>query len=78
VTALHPSALYAPTAADLDELAAIFAEHQPEVIDAIDREAAESTRDDGELYHGRLPSDDCDEFNPWIVARASLPREVQS
>jgi len=30
------------------------------------------------LFYGRLPSDDCDEFNPWIVARASLPREVLS
>jgi len=78
VTALHPSALYAPTAADLDELAAIFAEQQPEIIDAIDREASESTRDDGRLYYDRLPSDDCDELNPWITARASLPREVLS
>ena len=78
MTALHPSALYAPTAADLDELAAIFAEHQPEVIDAIDREAAESTRDDGRLYYDRLPSDDVDPFNPWITARAPVAREVQS
>ena len=78
MTALHPSALDALDAADLRELAAWLSERQPEVIDAIDREAAESTRDDGELFYGRLPSDDCDELNPWIVARASLPREVQS
>jgi len=78
VTALHPSALYAPTAADLDELAAIFAEHQPETIDAIDREASESTRDDGRLYYDRLPSDDVDPFNPWITARAPVAREVLS
>lgn len=75
MTALHPSALEAPTAADLDELAALFADDQPEIVDAIDREATESTRDDGELYHGRLPSDDVDPFNPWIVAVA---REVLS
>jgi len=60
------------------ELMAWFAEQRPEVIDAIDREAAESTRDDGELFHGRLPSDDVDPFNPWIVARAPLAREVPS
>lgn len=77
MTAHHPSALEAPSAADLDELAALFADDQPEVIDAIDREATESTRDDGELYYGRLPSDDIDEFNPWITARA-VAREVLS
>lgn len=78
MTALHPSALYAPTAADLRDLSAWLTEKQPEIIDEIDREATESTRDDGCLYYDRLPSDDCDELNPWIVARASLPREVQS
>jgi len=78
VTAHHPSALYAPTAADLAELTAWLTERQPEVIDAIDREAAESTRDDGRLYYDRLPSDDVDPFNPWITARAPVAREVQS
>ena len=78
MTAHHPSAQHAPTTADLAELCAWLTEHQPEVIDAIDREAAESTRDDGELYHGRLPSDDADELNPWVIARAPLPREVLS
>jgi len=75
VTAHHASALAAVEAA---ELAAWAAAVRDAAVEEIDREAAESTRDDGELYHGRLPSDDCDEFNPWIVARASLPREVQS
>lgn len=78
MTAHHPSALDLPTADDLAELAAWLAEQQPEVVDAIDREAAESTRDDGELYHGRLPSDDVDELNPWIIARAPVAREVLS
>ena len=75
MTAHHASALAAVEAA---ELAAWAAAVRDAAVEEIDREAAESTRDDGELYHGRLPSDDCDEFNPWIVARASLPREVQS
>jgi len=75
VTAHHASALAAVEAA---ELAAWAAAVRDAAVEEIDREAAESTRDDGELYHGRLPSDDCDEFNPWIVARASLPREVLS
>ena len=75
MTAHHASALAAVEAA---ELAAWAAAVRDAAVEEIDREAAESTRDDGELYHGRLPSDDCDEFNPWIVARASLPREVLS
>ncbi len=78
MTALHPSALYAPTAADLRDLAAWLTEKQPEIIDAIDREATESTRDDGCLYYDRLPSDDCDELNPWITARSPVTREVLS
>jgi len=38
VTALHLSALDALTARDAAELAAWCAEHQPDVIDAIDRD----------------------------------------
>ena len=72
MTAHHASALAA-----LD-FAVWCAERQPEIIDEIDREATESTRDDGQLYHGRLPSDDVDPFNPWITARAPLAREVLS
>ena len=71
MTALHASALAAA------EFALWCAEQQPEIIDAIDREAAESTRDDGDLFYGRLPSDDVDSLNPWIVARAPV-REVLS
>jgi hypothetical protein len=78
VTAHHPSALEAPGAADLADFAAWLTERQPEIIDAIDREASESTRDDGRLYYDRLPSDDVDPFNPWITARAPVAREVQS
>ena len=72
MNAHHASALAA-----LD-FAVWCAERQPEIIDAIDREATESTRDDGQLFYGRLPSDDCDEMNPWIVARAPIAREVLS
>lgn len=75
MTALHASALAAVEAA---ELALWCAEQQPEIIDAIDREATESTRDDGELFYGRLPSDDVDSLNPWTVARAPISREVAS
>lgn len=78
MTAHHPSALEAPSAADLADFAAWLSERQPEIIDAIDREATESTRDDGELFYGRLPSDDVDPFNPWVTARAPLAREVLS
>jgi hypothetical protein len=44
-----------------------------EAREAIDREATpEQFRDDGTLYHGRLPSEDVDAFSPWIVARAEV------
>lgn len=46
MTAHHPSALDAPTPADLAELAAIFAAEQPEVIDAIDRDPLAGVDDD--------------------------------
>ena len=75
MTAHHASAL---AALDLADFAAWCAERQPEIIDAIDREATESTRDDGQLFYDRLPSDDVDEMNPWIVARAAAAREAQS
>ena len=78
MTAHHPSALEAPSAADLADFAAWLTERQPDAIDEIDRETTESTRDDGELFYGRLPSDDVDGFNPWIVARAPIAREVLS
>ncbi len=78
MTAHHPSALDAPSAADLADFAAWLTERQPDAIDEIDREATESTRDDGCLYYDRLPSDDVDPFNPWITARAPIAREVLS
>ena len=69
MTAHHASAL---AAVDLADFAAWCSERRGEAVDEIDREATESTRDDGELFYGRLPSDDCDEMNPWIVARAPV------
>ena len=38
--------------------------------DAFERDAALSTRDDGALYHGRLPCEDTDGFSPHISAQA--------
>lgn len=38
--------------------------------DAFGRDAALSTRDDGALYHGRLPCEDDDGFSPHISAQA--------
>lgn len=75
MTAHHASAL---AALDLADFGAWCAERRGEAVDEIDREATESTRDDGELFYGRLPSDDVDEMNPWVTARASLAREVLS
>jgi hypothetical protein len=40
--------------------------------DAFEAEAAAETRDDGALYHGRLPSEDVEGFNPYIIARAEV------
>lgn len=74
MTAHHHSAL---AALDLADFGAWCAERRDEAVDEIDREVTESTRDDGDMYHGRLPSDDVDPFNPWIVARAPV-REVLS
>ena len=69
MTALHHSALAAVEAADF---AAWAAARRDDETAAIDDEARESTRDDGLLYHGRLPSDAVDPFNPWVVARAPV------
>ena len=75
MTAHHRSAMAAVEAA---ELAAWAAARRDDANDAIDDEARESTRDDGDLFYGRLPSDDVDEFNPWVIARAPVAREVLS
>ena len=50
---------------DADIYDAIVAEQR----EAFERDAALSTRDDGAIYHGRLPGDDCDGFSPHIVAQ---------
>ena len=44
-----------------------------EALSAFDADAAQSTRDDGMLYHGRLPCEDVDGFNPSIIAVARTP-----
>ena len=51
---------------DADIYDAIGAEQR----EAFERDAALSTRDDGAIYHGRLPGDDCDGFSPHISAQA--------
>ena len=35
--------------------------------DAHEHDAHLSTRDDGALYHGRLPHEDDDPFTPWVI-----------
>lgn len=52
--------------ADAD-LAAYLGDRAVAARDALADEADASTRDDGALYHGRLPSEDVDAFNPHIV-----------
>ena len=45
--------------------------------DAHNDDATESTRDDGALYHGRLPCDAVDAINPSIIAhRVILPQPI--
>ena len=65
----------APEALDRDVLDAWCDELFDAAREAIDAEATpEQFRDDGTLYHGRLPSEDVDAFSPWIVARAERLR----
>mgnify|MGYP006921357960 CR=1 FL=1 len=65
----------APEALDADELRDWAASRTAEAMEALDHEASpEQFRDDGELYHGRLPSEDVDAFSPWVVARAPVLR----
>jgi hypothetical protein len=42
--------------------------------EAYAQDLALSTRDDGAIYHGRLPGDDCDGFSPHIVAQRGSVR----
>lgn len=44
-----------------------------EALSAFDTEASASTRDDGLIYHGRLPCEDTDAFNPGIIAHERTP-----
>ena len=71
-----PPLLPAPLEAlDQDVLDAWCDELFDEARAALDAEATpDAFRDDGTLYHGRLPSEDVDAFNPWIVARAERLR----
>ena len=63
----------APEALDRDVLDAWCDELFDEARAALDAEATpDAFRDDGTLYHGRLPSEDVDAFSPWIVARAEI------
>lgn len=63
----------APTADELAELRDWAASRAAEAFEALDAEATpDAFRDDGELFHGQLPSGDVDAFNPWIVARAEI------
>ena len=70
----------APTAPKMgaDELAELrdwAASRAAAAFEALDAEATpDAFRDDGTLYHGRLPSEDVDGFSPWIVARAEYLR----
>ena len=50
----------------------VFADRSAMCAEVYDAEALPETRDDGPLYHGRLPSEDVDAFNPSIVARAPV------
>lgn len=50
------------------DLADVMAERADADRAAHAAEADQSTRDDGFIYHGRLPSEDVDAFNPSIVS----------
>lgn len=54
------------------EFDAWLAERAENCVNAYEAEAAPETRDDGALYHGRLPSEDVEGFNPYIIARAEV------
>lgn len=65
----------APDAVDRDVVDAWCDELLDAAREAFDAEATpDAFRDDGTLYHGRLPSEDVDAFSPWIVARAPVLR----
>ena len=49
------------------ETDAYFEALADEALSAFDDDAAQSTRDDGMLFHGRLPCEDTDAFNPCVI-----------
>lgn len=57
----------------LDDLAAYQDELAAAALDAFESDAAQSTRDDGLLFHGRLPCEDTDAFNPCIITHERTP-----
>lgn len=57
-------------------LADAFADRSAMCAEVYDAEALPETRDDGSLYHGRVPSEDCDAFNPCVIARAGVGQIV--
>jgi hypothetical protein len=62
-----------PTLADRALLDAWCDDLLDEAREAVDREATpDAFADDGTLHYGRLPGDDVDAFNPWIIARAPV------
>lgn len=69
-------AILPPVADELDELNAWFDARRDEAIEVHAADAAQSTRDDGHIYHDRLPCDDVDPFNPQFVAFA--PPAIES
>lgn len=55
------------------ELTAYLDALADEAREAHAADADQSTRDDGLLFHGRLPCDDVEGFNPCIIAVARTP-----
>ena len=59
-------------------LADAFADRSAMCAEVFDAEALPETRDDGALYHGRVPSQDDDElaFSPYVIAQAGKRQMV--
>ena len=57
----------------LDDLAAYKNDLAAAALDAFESDASQSTRDDGMLFHGRLPCEDVDSFNPCIITHERTP-----
>lgn len=66
LVALSDSAT-ADTHEALSDDAEIYDAIAQEQRDAHEHDAHLSTRDDGALYHGRLPHEDSDPFTPWVI-----------